>query len=65
MSNKKDPSGDFSHFLKLTIISVALSAPFWFIAPSIAAVAFMILLVSLNAAWNKRQEKREKIGGGS
>jgi|GEM_PF-3427753 len=65
MSHKKDTSNDFSHFLKLTIISVALSVPFWFIAPSVAAVAFMIILVSLNAASNKRREKREKVGGGS
>ncbi|WP_343672694.1 hypothetical protein [Chitinophaga sp.] len=63
MTNKKDSSSDFTHFLKITVISVMLSVPFWFIAPSVAAVAFMIILVSLNAASNKK--RKGKVDGGS
>lgn len=66
MTTQKDSSNDFTHFLLITVLAIVISVPFIFIAPSAAAVAFMIALVSLNTAIGKKKRKSgdEDIDGG-
>lgn len=63
MSNKQDSSNDFTHFLIITVLAIVISMPFIFIAPSAAAVAFMIALVSLNTAIGNKKGKGGKEDG--